>query len=93
MRYAADTLFSLFNRKNPQRFTEMLASLQDELGYTNDRRVALQLLQQLAKKKRSAAFDLGRFSGTLEIETLQRERQPSDAWRSLSRMKLFWRNT
>lgn len=93
MRYAADTLFSLFNRKNPQRFTEMLANLQDELGYTNDRRVALQLLQQLAKKTGSAAFDLGRFSGTLEIETLQREHQSSDAWRSLSRMKLFWRKT
>lgn len=91
MRYAADILFSLFNCKSPQRFIEMLASLQDELGYTNDRRVAIELLQQLAKKTQSVAFDLGRFSGTLEIETLQREHQSSDAWRSLSRMKLFWR--
>ncbi|GKS68068.1 inorganic triphosphatase YgiF, contains CYTH and CHAD domains [Nitrosomonas sp. PY1] len=93
MRYAADTLFSLFNCKNPQRFTKMLADLQDELGYTNDRRVSSRLLQQLAQKIGPVAFDLGRLSGVLEIETLQREHKPSDAWRSLSRMKLFWRTT
>lgn len=91
MRYATDTLFSAFDIKNAKRFIEMLANLQDELGYTNDRRVAQQLLQQLAKTNKSIAFDLGRITYALQIETQQQEKKPSEAWRSLSRMKLFWR--
>lgn len=91
MRYAADALFSLFDDQAAKRFIEMLANLQDELGYTNDRRVAQQLVQQLAQTNQSFAFDLGRISYALQIETLQQEKQPSKSWRSLSRMKLFWR--
>lgn len=91
MRYAADTLFSLFENQVAKRFIEMLANLQDELGYTNDRQVAQQLVQQLAKTNKSIAFDLGRISCALQTETSQQEKQPSNAWRSLSRMKLFWR--
>lgn len=91
MRYATDTLFSAFDIRNAKRFIEMLANLQDELGYTNDRRVAQQLLQQLAKTNKSIAFDLGRITYALQIETQQQEKKPSEAWRSLSRMKLFWR--
>jgi len=91
MRYAADTLFSLFDSQVAKRFIEMLANLQDELGYTNDRHVARRLVQQLAKTNKSIAFDLGRISCALQIEASQQEKQPSKAWRSLSRMKLFWR--
>ena len=48
-------------------------------------------MQQLAQTNQSFAFDLGRISYALQIETLQQEKQPSKSWRSLSRMKLFWR--
>lgn len=89
MRYAADAFAPLYG-KRANRFITTLAALQDELGYSNDLRIAMQLLRKLPKQSAAFGFDLGRIHGALELEAAPHAHSSSATWQRLARSKLFW---
>jgi inorganic triphosphatase YgiF len=90
LRYVADAFAPIYG-KRANHFIAALASLQNELGYTNDRVIGQQLLHTLPKKTASLGFELGRLSGILESSAAQRAHVPAAIWQRLARSKLFWR--
>ncbi len=90
LRYIADAFAPIYG-KRAHHFIAALSSLQNELGYTNDRVIGQQLLHKLSRKTASLGFGLGRLSGILESSAAQRAHVPADIWQRLARSKLFWR--
>jgi inorganic triphosphatase YgiF len=90
MRYTAEAFLSLYPGKRNNHFITALSALQDELGYDNDRRIAIQLLRKLPKRHTTLSFEIGRMSGVLEVEAVQQTRLSNETWQRLKRSKLFW---
>ena len=89
MRYCVEAFAPLYG-KRVNRFLTALATLQDELGIENDRRIALQLLYKLPHKSAALGFEFGRLSGVLASEAARHPRLSPALWHRLARSKLFW---
>ncbi|SFD91926.1 CYTH and CHAD domain-containing protein [Nitrosomonas sp. Nm166] len=90
MRYIAEAFAPLYG-KPAHHFITALSDLQDELGYANDLRIGMQLLQRLSKQSPALSFELGRISGMLEFEITQHTDLSSSMWEELAQSELFWR--
>lgn len=91
LRYAIDIFAPVYPPKHTDRFISTLSVLQDELGTTNDRVIARQLLQKLPKQTASISFALGQMSGVLQCQAKQTARVSHAIWEELLASKLFWR--
>ena len=104
MRYASESLSSLFKAKRARRFSERLADLQDGLGALNDVAVAEGLLARLIDKeaaRRDApasdadrarqSYAAGCILGWHRRRAAERDAELVGKWRDFRRAEPFWR--
>jgi triphosphatase len=92
LRYQAEFMAPLFDKRDTRRFLARLKDLQDVFGYINDVRLARRLSE--VPKARHAGVDAARAAsyaiGRHEAEASHVWRQAGKAWKKLARSPHFW---
>jgi triphosphatase len=92
LRYAAEMLAPLFDRKDAQRFLRRLTTLQECLGTLNDGAVAATLMAELSGAKPGAerAFAAGVVRGFVAAKGGAARKEIASAWKKFRRLEPFW---
>jgi triphosphatase len=92
LRYQAEFMAPLFDKREGQQFIHQLKALQDVFGYINDVRMAPRLIE--IQRERQAGSDAARAAnyavGHHDAEARHVWRQAGKAWRKLERSTWFW---
>jgi CHAD domain-containing protein len=95
LRYASDSLGSLYGRKAPRRFRRSLAALQDVLGGLNDRATADRIFDELLERiGLEAAAPVQRLAAVVRSRVARQDEERVDRlmeeWRRFRRCEPFW---
>jgi triphosphatase len=91
LRYAAEVFAPVFPRKAARRFQRRLASLQEELGRSNDATTARSLAQSLAREAdEGRAWAIGLIEGWSIARSVTDRDDVLAAWKKLSAKESFW---
>jgi triphosphatase len=92
LRYQAEFMGWLFDKRDGKQFIHQLKALQDVFGYINDVRMAPRLVE--IQQERQAGSDAARAAnyaiGHHEAEAAHVWRRAGKAWRKLERSPRFW---
>jgi triphosphatase len=92
LRYHAEFMAPLFDKRDGKQFIRQLKALQDVFGYINDVRLAPRLIE--IQQERQAGSDAARAAnyalGHHEAEAAHVWRRAAKAWRKLERSPQFW---
>jgi inorganic triphosphatase YgiF len=92
LRYQAEFMAPLFNKRERKQFIHQLKALQDVFGYINDVRMAPHLVE--IQQERQAGSDAARAAsyalGYHDAEAAHVWRRAGRAWRKLERSPRFW---
>jgi len=92
LRYQAEFMAPLFDKREGQKFIHQLKALQDVFGYINDVRMAPRLIE--IQRERQAGSDAARAAsytvGHHDAEAAHIWRRAGKAWRKLERSPRFW---
>src|SRR5262249_8641810 len=92
LRYQAEFMVPLFDRRDGQRFIRQLKALQDVFGYLNDVRMAPRLIE--IERERQAGSDAARAAsyavGHHDAEVSHVWSRAAKAWRKFERSPRFW---
>jgi inorganic triphosphatase YgiF len=92
LRYQAEFMAPLFDKREAEQFIHQLKALQDVFGYINDVRMASRLveIQQQRQAGSDAARAAGHALGHHNAEAAHVWRRAGKAWRKLERTPRFW---
>jgi CHAD domain-containing protein len=92
LRYQAEFMVPLFDKREGKQFIHQLKVLQDVFGYINDVRMAPRLID--IQQERQAGSDAARAAnyalGHHDAEAAHVWRRAGKAWRQLERSPQFW---
>jgi len=92
LRYQAEFMAPLFNKRDGKQFIHQLKALQDVFGYVNDVRMAPRLIE--IQRERQAGSDAARAAsyavGHHDAEAAHVWHRAAKAWRKLERSPRFW---
>jgi CHAD domain-containing protein len=92
LRYQAEFMAPLFDKREGKQFIQQLKSLQDVFGYVNDVHLAPRLIQ--IQRERQAGSDAARAAsyavGHHDAEAVHVWARAGEAWRKLERSPRFW---
>jgi CHAD domain-containing protein len=92
LRYQAELMAPLFDKREAEQFIHQLKELQDVFGYINDVRMAPRLVE--VQQERQAGSDASRAAGYAlghhNAEAAHVWRRAGKAWRKLERSPQFW---
>ncbi len=90
-RYACDYFQALFPKKGTQAYLRRLESLQNDLGWLNDARVAELIVDDLSANDVRAAIGGALVKGWYRHRVIQVEPHMVAAWKDFRKARPFWR--